>query len=68
MSKYPRYKKSLIVGPDTTRPQPNHKESELYLAEFLDANKDVVDAVTWHQLSSTQNVFCLIVTMFVVIP
>lgn len=49
LNKYPRYKKSLLVGPDTTRPLPRHQESEKYLQTFLQSAGEVVDAVTWHQ-------------------
>lgn len=49
LDKYPRYRKSLLVGPDTTRPLPNHPASEVYLKTFLENADQVVDAVTWHQ-------------------
>lgn len=49
LDKYPRYKNSLLVGPDTTRPLQKHNASETYLKTFLDHASETVDAVTWHQ-------------------
>lgn len=49
LNRYPRYKKSLLVGPDTTRPLKNHQESEKYMQTFLKRAGQLVDAVTWHQ-------------------
>lgn len=49
LRKYPRYRDALLVGPDTTRPKPEHQESVEYLKEFLEIAGNVVDAVTWHQ-------------------
>ncbi|CAH0561499.1 unnamed protein product [Brassicogethes aeneus] len=47
---YKMYKKSLLLGPDVTRPRKNHQESMKYLNEFLgNKDSDVVDAITWHQ-------------------
>ncbi|RZC41862.1 heparanase-like, partial [Asbolus verrucosus] len=48
LKKYPKYAKSLLVGPDTTRPEIGHNESEIYLKKFLVDGGDVIDAVTWH--------------------
>ncbi|KAK4886223.1 hypothetical protein RN001_002494 [Aquatica leii] len=47
--RYPKYKNSLIVGPDTTRPDLKHKESIIYLRDFLRTANITVDAITWHQ-------------------
>lgn len=50
LNTFPRYKNSLLVGPDTTRPRPEHRTSAKYLKQFLQASeKDVLDAVTFHQ-------------------
>ncbi|XP_023012087.2 heparanase [Leptinotarsa decemlineata] len=49
LNKYPFYKNSLLIGPDVTRPQKNHKESELYLEEFLQNSVNTINAITWHQ-------------------
>ncbi|GLV35833.1 hypothetical protein CBL_01015 [Carabus blaptoides fortunei] len=50
LNTFPRYKNSLLVGPDTTRPRPEHRTSAKYLEQFLQASdKDVLDAVTFHQ-------------------
>ncbi|KAI7815516.1 heparanase-like [Rhyzopertha dominica] len=49
LNKYPRYNNSLLVGPDTTRPLPKHRESQVYLKNFLESAGQIVDAVTWHQ-------------------
>ncbi|KAG5880671.1 hypothetical protein JTB14_037568 [Gonioctena quinquepunctata] len=48
LNKYTQYKNSLLIGPDVTRPQKSHKESELYLQEFL-RDPTPVDAISWHQ-------------------
>ncbi|KAF5285296.1 hypothetical protein FQA39_LY04395 [Lamprigera yunnana] len=49
LNKYPMYRKSLLVGPDTTRPIANRIESMIYLQDFLTVGQQTVDAVTWHQ-------------------
>lgn len=49
LNKYPRYKKSLLIGPDTTRPRPEHKASSLFLESFLNGTKNIIDIVGWHQ-------------------
>ncbi|KYB27768.1 heparanase [Tribolium castaneum] len=49
LQKYPLYQKSLVVGPDVTRPQNTNNQSRIYLSEFLKHGIDVIDAVTWHQ-------------------
>uniref|UniRef100_A0A6P7GLM7 Heparanase-like n=1 Tax=Diabrotica virgifera virgifera TaxID=50390 RepID=A0A6P7GLM7_DIAVI len=49
LNKYNNFKKSLLVGPDVTRPEEEHKESQIFLKEFVASAKDVVDKVTWHQ-------------------
>lgn len=49
LNRYPMYKNSILVGPDTTRPQPSHKESEIYFQKFLETAGNVIDAITWHQ-------------------
>lgn len=43
------YKKSLIVGPDTTRPQPNRPECLQYMVEFLGNGSKYIGARGWHQ-------------------
>lgn len=40
---------SYLVGPDVTRPKPNHKETERYLTEFLLNCDNSINAITWHQ-------------------
>lgn len=49
LNKYPEYKESLLVGPDVTRPEDKHKESEIFLKEFLKIGGSTVNAITWHQ-------------------
>ncbi|XP_056632860.1 heparanase-like [Diorhabda sublineata] len=44
-----QYKESLLVGPDVTRPQDNHKESEIYLEEFVKNIGSSINKITWHQ-------------------
>ena len=41
--------KSVLVGPDITRPRGRHSKSVRYLEDFLPVAKDVIGAVTWHQ-------------------
>ncbi|KAI5640342.1 heparanase-like [Phthorimaea operculella] len=42
------YKNSLLVGPDTTRPQPQ-KQSLEYMVQFLGNGSHAIDARSWHQ-------------------
>ena len=44
-----RYRGSLLVGPDVTRPLPENKDSMLYLGEFLKTAGNTINAITWHQ-------------------
>ncbi|XP_017778615.1 PREDICTED: heparanase-like isoform X2 [Nicrophorus vespilloides] len=47
LKKYPRYERSLIVGPDITRPR--SKQVIDYLKEFLIHQQIRLNAITWHQ-------------------
>lgn len=49
LKKYKRYGSSLLIGPDTTRPDISHKESMKYLEEFLEKGKFAIDIISWHQ-------------------
>lgn len=49
ISNYPRYKTSIVVGPDITRPKPPGYHSVKYLKGYLKEAKSSIDAVTWHQ-------------------
>uniref|UniRef100_A0A1Y1N3N1 Heparanase n=1 Tax=Photinus pyralis TaxID=7054 RepID=A0A1Y1N3N1_PHOPY len=49
LNRYPIYRKSELVGPDTTRPIIKRNASMAYLHEFLLHGKNVINAVTWHQ-------------------
>ncbi|KAL3266591.1 hypothetical protein HHI36_010755 [Cryptolaemus montrouzieri] len=49
MKKYKRYNKSLLIGPDTTRPDVKSKRSIKYLTEFLENAGNVIDVISWHQ-------------------
>jgi heparanase 1 len=51
LDSYPRYSKSLLVGPDVTRPivQQAGEQPLPYLQSFLAKTSSVIDAVTWHQ-------------------
>ncbi|CAH1283481.1 unnamed protein product [Diabrotica balteata] len=49
LNKYNNFNKSLLVGPDVTRPVENHKESQIFLKEFVTSAKNVIDKITWHQ-------------------
>lgn len=50
LNTFPRYKNSVLVGPDTTRPRPEHRTSAKYLKQFLHASEQgVLGAVTFHQ-------------------
>lgn len=48
---YPKYSKSLLLGPDITRPRLPQLSDIEYLREFLRVagTKARLDAVTWHQ-------------------
>jgi len=51
LNSYPRYRTSLLVGPDVTRPI-LHRTGEQpipYLKSFLAQATSVISAVTWHQ-------------------
>ncbi|XP_032527276.2 heparanase-like [Danaus plexippus] len=43
------YKKSLLVGPDTTRPQDHQPNCLKYMVEFLGNGSHFVNARSWHQ-------------------
>lgn len=43
------YKHSLLVGPDTTRPQHEHPYCLEYMREFLGNGSKNINAVSWHQ-------------------
>lgn len=43
------YKHSLLVGPDTTRPQPKRPYCLEYMREFLGNGSKHVNAISWHQ-------------------
>lgn len=43
------YKHSLIVGPDTTRPQPERRECLEYMVQFLGNCSHCVNVTSWHQ-------------------
>lgn len=43
------YGKSLLVGPDTTRPQPNRPECLKYMVEFLGNGSHYINVRSWHQ-------------------
>lgn len=49
LKQFPLFQNSLVLGPDVTRPIPNHKASKFYLREFLKKCGNAVSAVTWHQ-------------------
>jgi len=51
LNSYPRYSKSLLVGPDVTRPivQQTEEQPLPYLKSFLAQTSSVIDAITWHQ-------------------
>lgn len=49
LQKFPKYKNSLIIGPDVTRPRPEHKASAKYLETFLNSSKHTVNVISWHQ-------------------
>lgn len=43
------YKKSLLVGPDTTRPQPHCRNCLEYMVEFLSNGSNYINVRSWHQ-------------------
>lgn len=43
------YSKAWIVGPDTTRPQPNRPECLKYMVEFLEYGSHYINVRSWHQ-------------------
>ncbi|CAG9781724.1 unnamed protein product [Diatraea saccharalis] len=43
------YNNSLIVGPDTTRPQPKRPECLKYMVEFLSNGSHNINVRSWHQ-------------------
>lgn len=43
------YRHSLIVGPDTTRPQPHRPECLKYMIEFLGNGSHYINVRSWHQ-------------------
>lgn len=51
LNSYPRYSKSLLVGPDVTRPilQQTGEQPIPYLTSFLAQATSVISAITWHQ-------------------
>lgn len=40
---------SLLVGPDTTRPQPKRPDCVRYMKRFLLTASSFIDAIAWHQ-------------------
>ncbi|CAH1782773.1 unnamed protein product [Owenia fusiformis] len=50
LSSYSKYRQSLLVGPDITRPDKTRPVE--YLLEFLETAKDSIDVVTWHHYYS----------------
>ncbi|XP_061720332.1 heparanase-like [Cydia pomonella] len=44
-----RYKHSMLVGPDTTRPQESRPECLRYMVDFLSNGSDYINARSWHQ-------------------
>ncbi|XP_044728924.1 heparanase-like isoform X2 [Chrysoperla carnea] len=48
LNRYPQYKSSMLLGPDTTRPLTKNSSSVQYFKEFIDSNA-TVDVLTWHQ-------------------
>ncbi|KAJ9597244.1 hypothetical protein L9F63_011918 [Diploptera punctata] len=52
LDEYPRYKKSILIGPDVTRPVQRVSLEEsptLYLSEFLKVANSSINAISWHQ-------------------
>lgn len=50
LNKYPRYKNSLLVGPDITKPKLFNEEPRQFLLDFLiELDRNVLNAITWHQ-------------------
>ncbi|KAK9876527.1 hypothetical protein WA026_013901 [Henosepilachna vigintioctopunctata] len=49
LNKYRRYEKSLLIGPETTRPQAEKKDSITYMTEFLKNAGNIIDIISWHQ-------------------
>ncbi|KAJ2954042.1 hypothetical protein O0L34_g2255 [Tuta absoluta] len=47
--KHHGYKNSLLVGPDTTRPQPHRPHTLEYMVQFLGNGSQAIDARSWHQ-------------------
>lgn len=43
------YRNSLLVGPDTTRPQPHRPECLQYMEDFLSNGSHYISARAWHQ-------------------
>lgn len=43
------YKHSLLVGPDTTRPQPERPECLQYMLDFLGNGSHTINVRSWHQ-------------------
>lgn len=43
------YNHSMLVGPDTTRPQPEHPYCLEYMTEFLSSGAKHIDVISWHQ-------------------
>lgn len=56
LNKYPRYKNSLLVGPDITKPKLFNEEPRQFLLDFLiELDRNVLNAITWHQYVETYN-------------
>jgi hypothetical protein len=51
LNSYPRYSRSLLVGPDVTRPilHQTGEQPVPYLVSFLAQATNVISAITWHQ-------------------
>ncbi|XP_026464361.1 heparanase-like [Ctenocephalides felis] len=49
LSSFPRYSRSFITGPETTRPLSFDSDSAKYMKEFLIAEQDSINVFSWHQ-------------------
>jgi hypothetical protein len=49
LNTYPLYAKSILVGPDITRPRLPEQDDLEFLREFLREAGPELNAVTWHQ-------------------
>lgn len=44
-----RYKYSILVGPDVTRPIEGHQKKEKFFESFISHAKPAINSITWHQ-------------------